>query len=90
MRRNLVVAAALILSACSTLPNGFGYVATPGKQQAMDQAHAYLTCWQEYTNETFGFGAPILETPRQGRIEVDKCMTGMGWTDVSLDAFGHN
>ncbi len=88
MKWKLVVASALILSACHTLPNGFGYVPTPGKQQVKSQMDAYLQCWQEYTNETLGFGAPIFKSPRAGRIKVDECMTAMGWTDISLDAFG--
>jgi predicted small secreted protein len=39
MKAKIVVAAALILSACQTLPNGFGYVEAEGKHPANTQAH---------------------------------------------------
>jgi hypothetical protein len=86
MRRKLVVVAALILSACNTMPNGFGYTEAEGKHPVHSQYEDYMACWHQYGGENLGMNY-WLDSPRDKRLHLDACMGLDGWKDISLDRF---
>lgn len=78
MKRNLIVAAALLLGAC-TVPND--YAPTAGKEQVKAEQDAYLTCMKQY-----GYDNPVFGEWNSGTYkghEIDDCMAALGWTDIN-------
>jgi hypothetical protein len=86
MRSKLVVVAALVLSACNPLPNGYGYVEAEGKHPANTQEHDYLSCWQQWVKDTYGMGE-MAAGYRARRLHIDACMEQDGWKDIALDRY---
>jgi hypothetical protein len=85
MKRQFVIAAALILSACTAMPGGAGYTVASGQHPAKSQHDDYLACEMRHAREN-PFQT-VAETPRETRLKIDACMAEDGWADIILDQY---